>query len=309
MGVITAGSWPKRQVPGVKAWVGEAYKDYPTEYTQFMTVVKSNRRFEEFVSSSEMSLAQQRDEGSAARYDSFEQGFTTRLTYVEYQKGFIITKRAQMDDLYSESLVKKGSKKMARMLMRTKEIVCANLLNNGFGTTGVFGRASELGNQLFKSNHTRVDGGTFSNVLSTAAPLSEAALESMLIGIGQQVDEGGHQIGLKGQKLIVPIQLEYQAERLLANPNRPETSDRDINAIYSMRKLPQGFVVNHYLTDANNWFILTDSDPEEGLILLEREAMEISGDNDFDTDNAKFKAVESYIPSWIDPRRIHGTNP
>jgi hypothetical protein len=308
--LITTGSWPKRLVPGVKGWVMMAMRDLVPEYTQFMHSIKSDRRFEEFVSGTEMSLAQQRDEGDGLRYDSFEQGLTTRLTYVEFVKAFQITKRAQDDDQYGKDLAQKGSKKAARMLMRTKDIVCSNLLNNGFGTSGVFGRSSGLGNQLFSSTQTRGDGGTYSNVLSTAAPLSEAALESMLTAIRQQVDEGGHTLGLKGKKLIVPPALEFQAKRLLGNPNRPATSDRDINAIYALNSLPDGYVVNDHLTDSNNWFILTDGvDPEEGLVLIERNSIAITGDNDFDTDNAKFKAVDSYIPSWINPRIIMGTNP
>jgi phage major head subunit gpT-like protein len=308
-GVMTRGNFAKRMYPGVKAWIQDGYKDYPTEYTEFMKSIKSDRMYEEFVSMGVMGLATIKNEGDSISYDSFGQGFTTRIDPVEYGKGFIITQRLQRDDVYAENLAKKGAAQLVRSLAQTKETLCANVLANGFSAQTANRQNSASDTTLFSTTHTRVDGGTYANKPSTDATLSEAALEQAMIDIGSVKDEGGYPIKIMGKKLIIPIALMFVAERILANKDRPATADRDINALKSMGMLPGGFVVNHYLTSASNYFITTDvNDGDEGLVLVQREAIEVGSDNDFDTGNAKFKAVESYIPSWVDPRAIYGVN-
>lgn len=308
-GVMNRGNFAKRMFPGVKAWVQDGYKDYPTEFTEFMKSVKSDRMYEEFVSMGVMGLATVKNEGDSIAYDSFGQGFTTRIDPLEFGKGFIITKRLQRDDVYAENLAQKGSKQLVRSLAQTKETYCANVLNNGFGAQTANRQNSNSDTTLFSTSHGRVDGGTYANKPTTDASLSEASLEQAMIDIGSLKDEGGYPIKIMARKLIIPIALQFTAERILNNPNRPSTADRDINALYSMGMLPDGIRVNHYLSSSTAYFIITDAnDSEEGMILLEREAIEVGSDNDFDTGNAKFKAGESYIPSWVDSRSVYGVN-
>lgn len=305
-GIITTGSFAKRLWPGVKAWVGAAYKDYAPEYTEFMTEIKSDRRYEEFVSMGGMGLGVIKNEGDAVTYTDFNQGFTTRIVNVEYGLGFIITSRVQADDQYAENLARLGSKKLARSLAQTKETICANILNNGFSAS-----TSHIGGDsttLFTASHVRVDGGSYSNVPSSPASLSEASLEQAEIDISGFVDESGLKIQIRPKKLVIPAALKFTAKRILGNPMRPATADRDINAIYDMNIYEQGFTVNHFLTSTTKYFITTDVDPEEGLVLLSRENIDITSDNDFDTDNAKFKAKERYAADWIDARCAYGVN-
>lgn len=306
---MTRGNFAKRMYPGVKGWIQDGYKDYPTEYTEFMKSVKSDRMYEEFVSMGVMGLATVKDEGDSIAYDSFGQGFTTRIDPLEFGKGFIITQRLQRDDQYAENLAQKGSKQLVRSLAQTKETYCANVLANGFSAQTANRQNSASDTTLFSTSHSRVDGGTYANKPSVDATLSEAALEQAMIDIGSLKDEGGFPVKVMARKLIVPIALQFTAERILNNPNRPSTADRDINALYSMGMLPDGYRVNHYLSSSSNYFIINDINNDgEGLVLVEREAIEVGSDNDFDTGNAKFKAVESYIPSWVDPRCVYGVN-
>lgn len=304
VGVINTGSFPKRLWPGVKAWFGQAYNDYPTEYTEFMDVIKSDKMYEEFVSMGTLGLATVRDEGDATQYGSFAQGFTTRLVHVQYSTGFVITEILQADDQYAENLAKKGSIALARALRQTKETICANVLNNGFSVDATHVGGDGLA--LFSGSHIREDGGTFSNLMSSPVSLSEAGIEQALIDIGNLVDGAGLRIQIMAKKLIIPLALQFTAKRILGNPDRPATADRDINAIYAMGMLKEGYAVDHYLTSSSKWFIKTDA--MDGLVLLERSGVQLTSDNDFDTDNAKFKVKERYIPSFVDPRGAYGVN-
>lgn len=305
---MTRGNFAKRMYLGVKAWVQDGYKDYPTEYTEFMHVVNSDNMYEEYVSMGQMGLATVKNEGDAVQYDSFGMGFTTRLDPLEFAKGFIITKRLQRDDKYAMKLAQKGASQLVRSLAQTKEIYCANLLSNGFGSVTANRSNSAGNNTLFNTAHVREDGGTFANKPTVDASLSEASIEQAMIDIGNFKDTGGYPVAIRAQKLVIPIGLMFTAERILNNPNRPGTADRDINALKNTGMIPQGYTVNHYLSSQTAYFFVTDVKDEEGLILLTRESVETSSDNDFDTDNAKFKAGESYIPGWIDARKVYGVN-
>jgi len=302
MANINTGSFAKALEPGVQKWYGLGYKDYGNQCDEIFEVRTSKRAYEEILSTSMFGLAAVKPEGSAVSYDTAQQGFYTRATHVTYALGFIITKEAIKDNLYME-LAESRAKALGRSKRVTRETVAANVLNRA-DTAGYTGGD---GVTLLSASHPHKAGGTFSNQLATATQLSEAALEQASIDISKWTDDRGLLIAARPQKLVIPADLEFDAERILNTEQRVGTADNDINAIRSTSRVPGGYTVNNYLTDTNMWFLLTDCD--DGMIHYVREADEIGADNDFDTSNAKFKVEgrESFI--WGDPRGIFGSNP
>lgn len=300
MAAIATGNFAQAIWPGINAWYGNAYAEWPQEYDKIFMVEKSNKHHEEDALFSGFGLMSIKGEGSPVSYDTARQGYTTRYTHDTYGLGFVITREMYEDDLYGV-IGKKKARAMARSVRQTKETVCANVLNRGFNTSYLGGD----GKELFATDHPNVSGGTFQNELSTAADLSEAALEQALIDIGKWTDDRGLKAAVRVKRMIVPVDLEWEACRLLETEMRVDTANNDISAIYKKGAVPEGYHVNHYLTDTDAWFLVTDVD--DGLKMFERRADEFTVDNDFDTDNAKYKATSRYVPGWSDPRGAYAS--
>lgn len=297
-GIITTGSFPKALWPGVKKWYGQTYNDYPVEYTELFDTFKSDKSFEEIVGTSGLGLAVQKGEGQPVTYDSEEQGFVSRAQHVNYGLGFIITEEMMDDDQYM-LVGERRSKALARSMRQTKEIVAANMYNRAFNTSYVGGD----GKAMIVSDHPNVSGGTYSNVIATAADLSEASLEQAVIDIEGFTDDRGLLIAVRPKCLIIPRQLAFEAQRILKSELRVNTANNDPNVLRMQGSIPK-VVVNHYLTDTDAWFLRTSV---EGLHYFERKADAFAQDNDFDTSNAKFKATGRYSFIWSDARTIYGS--
>lgn len=300
MGVITSGSFSKALWPGVNAWYGKAYNDYQTEWDKLgFEKNTSKRSYEEDVGLSSFGLAAVKNEGAPISYDSERQGFTSRYNHVVYALGFIVTREAFEDDQY-DVIGSRKAKGLARSMRQTKEIVAANIFNRAF-TSGYTGGDGSI---LCVNSHPNVAGGTWSNVIATAADLSEAALEQAAIDIAAFRDDRGLLVAAKPKKLIIPYQLQFEAARILKTEGRVGTDLNDINAIKTNGIIPE-VVTSHFLTDADAWFIVTDVN--DGLKYFERRGDQFEMDNDFDTENAKFKATARYSFGWSDPRAVYGS--
>lgn len=299
MSLINTGSFAKALWPGVNRWYGKSYNDYPTEYDKIFDVRKSSRAFEEDVGISSFGLAVQKPEGAPIAYDSERQGFISRYQHVVFALGFIITREVMEDDLY-DIVGNRKAAGLARSIRQTKEIFAANVYNRAFNAAFTGGD----GVSMINAAHVNVKGGTYSNTLATAADLSEAAVEQAWIDIGGFTDDAGLLIAARPKKLIIPRQLEFEAARIFKSDLRVGTNNNDINAI---KEMGRGFdiVVNHYLTDPDAWFLVTDV--PNGPTFFERRADEFAMENDFDTENAKFKASSRYSVGWSDPRGIYGS--
>lgn len=304
-GIVNTGSWAKRLWPGVHTWYGDEYGQYGTEYTEIFDITKSDKLYEEFVSMAGTGLGVTKNEGQAITYSSFRQGLTTRLVNVVYGLGFILTHEVQADDQYAMKLAEQGARFLAKSMRQLKETLGANVLNNGFSTDATHVGGDGL--SLFNTAHTTISGVTYQNRPTADADLSEAALEQAEIDIAGMVDEAGLKIAVSPVKLIVPRQLKFTAQRILETPLRVATADNDINAIKSLGIFSGGFTVNHWLTSSKAWFLKTDC--KNGLVMLEREGYESAADNDFDTGNAKFKVMERYFQSFVDPRGAYASSP
>lgn len=298
-GIITSSSFAKLLWPGLNSIYGKAYNDYPVEWDKLFEKNTSDRAYEEDLGLSSFGLASVKSEGAPIVYDTERQGFTSRYNHVVYALGFIITREIYEDDQYGKVGAQKA-KALARSMRQTKEIVGANIYNRAFNSSYVGGD----GKELIATDHPNVAGGTFSNELATPADLSEAALEQAVIDIAGFRDDRGLLIAAKPEKLIIPYQLQFEAKRILDTDLRYQTADNDLNAIKEMG-LFREVVVNHYLTDADAWFIKTNVG--DGLKYFERRGDQFEMDNDFDTENAKFKATARYSFGWSDPRGIYGS--
>lgn len=299
MAVITTGAHPKALWPGVHKFVMNDYNEHPMEYSEIFDVETSEKAYEEDVETTSFGLAPVKSEGSATSYDTHSQGFTKRYTHIAYGLGYIVTREEMDDNLYKTRSFKRG-KSLAFSFRTTKEIVAANVLNRAFNSSYTGGDAKEL----LATDHPTL-AGTFSNELATPADLSEASLEDILIQISTATNSRGLQIGLRGQKLIVPPQEQFTAERILKSTLQNDTANNAINAVRSMGMLPQGYVVNHYLTDSDAWFVKTDA--PDGMRMFTRTPFEFGQDNDFDTKNAKAAGYERYSLGWTDPRGMYGS--
>jgi hypothetical protein len=299
MSVINSGSFAKALWPGVNAWYGKAYGEYETEWPKLFEKNTSTRAFEEDGGVSSFGLALVKHEGSGITYDSERQGFTTRYQHVVYALGFIITREMMEDDLY-DIVGQKKAKGLAMSMRQTKEVVGANVYNRAFNASYTGGD----GVSLVNASHPNVAGGTWSNQIGVAADLSEAALEQAVIDIAAFTNDRGLLINVKPKTLIIPRSLPFEAKRILETVGRPGTNNNDLNALKDMGMIPS-VVMNHYLTDQDAWFIRTNVG--DGMKYFERRADEFDMDNDWDTENAKFKATARYSFGWTDPRGIYGS--
>lgn len=299
MSIINSSSFAKALWPGINAWYGKAYNEYPVEYTKLFETYKSRRAFEEDVGVSSFGLAVVKPEGSPIQYDSERQAYITRYSHVVYALGFMITREIMDDDLY-DVVGQRKAQGLAFSMRQTKEIVAANVYNRAFNSSYTGGD----GKELCATDHPLFAGGTFANELSTAADLSEAALEQAHIDIAGFTNDRGLLISVRPKTLIIPRQLMFEAKRITAPTGRPGTDTNDVNAMKAMGLVPE-VVVNHYLTDTDAWFLRTDA--PHGMKHFERDGDSFDMDNDFDTENAKYKARARYSFGWTDPRGIFGS--
>ena len=288
----------KELEPGLHALFGLEYNNYENQHVEIFDTETSDRAFEEEVMLSGFGEAQVKSEGSAVAFDDANEHFTARYTHETIALAFSITEEAVEDNLY-DSIAKRYTKALARSMAQTKQIKAANILNNAFDTT-TFGD----GQFLIDTDHPTVAAGDQSNKLA-ASDLNETSLEASLIAIGKFQDERGFKIAARGMKLIIPSDLQFVAERLTKTANRVGTSDNDINAVQSMGMMPQGFVVNNFLTDTNAFFIKTDV--PNGLKHFQRAPLKTAMEGDFDTGNMRYKARERYSFGVSDWRGIFGS--
>jgi len=290
----------KELLPGLNALFGMEYARYDDEHTEIYETESSSRSFEEEVKLSGFDAAPVKDEGDAISYDAAQESFTARYNHETIAMGYAITEEAMEDNLY-DSLSARYTKALARAMAHTKQVKAVVPLNNGFTTA----YSSGDGVALFSASHPLVSGGTNSNTQSTAADLNETSLEAAVIQIGKWTDERGLMIAARPQTLVIPPDLQFVATRVMQSELRPGTADNDLNAVRSMGVVPGGTVVNHYLTDTDAWFLLTDV--PNGLKHFNRVALETSMDGDFDTGNVRYKARERYSFGVSDPLGVWGS--
>ena len=290
----------KELLPGLNALFGMEYSRYGEEHKEVFETESSERSFEEETKLSGFSAAPVKNEGSAIAYDNGQEAWTARYTHETIALGFSLTEEAIEDNLY-DSLSSRYTKALARAMAYTKQTKAAAVLNNGFSSSYKGGDGVEL----FSTSHPLVSGGVNSNEPSTPADLNETSLEAAVIQIAGWTDERGLLIAAKPRKLIVPPQLQFVATRLLETELRVGTADNDVNALKTNGSIPEGYRVNHFLTDPDAWFLTTDV--PNGLKHFVRSAMATSMDGDFDTGNVRYKARERYSFGASDPLGVFGS--
>ena len=296
---ISRSQLVKELEPGLNALFGLEYNRYDNEHAEIFVTETSDRAFEEEVMLSGFGTAATKAEGAMVTMDQATEAYTSRYTHNTVALGFAITEEAIEDNLY-DRLAGRYTRALARSMAQSKQITAANVLNNGFDTAnGGDGKA------LMTTDHPLANGGTFRNELSTASDLSETSLEQSLIDIAAFVDERGLKIALQGRKMIIPKELQFTAERIMKSPQRVGTADNDINAMANMGMIPEGYRVNHFLTDTDAFFIMTDA--PNGLKHFVRSPIKTAIEGDFDTGNVRFKARERYSFGFSDPRGIFGS--
>jgi len=302
MAVISTGNVPRLLQEGINSIFGRSYDEHPIEWDKIYADGSSRKAFELDVQLEGMGLAEEKDEGTDVAFDDFSQGFTPKYINLTYAKGYIATEEALEDELYDQLMAK--AQALAFSMTQTKEVVGANILNRGFNSS--FTMPGGDGTELLSTSHSNgPSGGTFSNELAVAANLSEASIEDIMILIGKAEDARGLQIALQGTRLIVPVDLMFEAQRILGSVLQNDTANNATNALRDMKAIRDGFVVNHYLTDTNAWFVKTNV--PRGLRYFTRRPVSFKEDNAFSTGNARFKADERYSFGWTDPRGLFGT--
>ena len=297
---ISRSQLVKELEPGLNALFGLEYSRYENEHAEIFITETSDRAFEEEVMLTGFNGAEVKQEGAPVVFDQASEAYTSRYTHETIALAFAITEEAIEDNLY-DRLASRYTRALARSMANTKQVKAAAVLNNAFNSSFTGGD----GKELIATDHPLANGGTFSNELATAADLNETSLEQSLIDIAAFVDERGLRIAIQGRKLIVPKELQFTAERILKTPLRTATDDNDINAIKNMGMIPEGYRVNHFLTDTDAFFIMTDA--PNGLKHFVRSPIKTAIEGDFDTGNVRFKARERYVFGFSDPRGIFGS--
>tara|TARA_Y100001937_G_scaffold104372_1_gene144273 strand:- start:656 stop:1564 length:909 start_codon:yes stop_codon:yes gene_type:complete len=290
----------KELVPGLHALFGLEYERYPAEYEEIFDTESSERAFEEEVMLTGFGEAPVKSEGSMVTYDTAQESFTARYSHETIALAFSLTEEAIEDNLY-DTLSSRYTRALARSMMTTKNIKGANILNNAFSSSFLGGD----GKELCATDHPTVGNETQRNELSTAADLNETSLEQSLIDIAAFEDERGLKINAQARKLIIPTALQFVADRLLETPGRTGTADNDINAVRNMGMVPEGYTVNHYLTDTDAFFLKTDV--PNGLKHFVRTPVSTNMEGDFETGNVRYKARERYSFGFSDWRAIFGS--
>jgi len=296
---ITRAQLAKELEPGLNALFGLEYDRYEREHSEIFDEESSDRAFEEEVMLAGFSTAPVKAEGAAITFDDAQETYTARYTHETIALAFSITEEAVEDNLY-DRLAARYTRALARSMSQTKQVKAASILNNAFSTSYPVGD----GAALCSSAHPAISGNQ-RNQLSTAADLNETSLEQMLIDIAGLTDERGLKIAVRGMKLMIPKELQFVAERVLNSNLRPGTADNDVNAMKSMGMLPDGAVVNHFLTDTDAYFVKTDA--PNGFKLFQRTPLRTAMEGDFDTGNMRYKARERYSFGVSDWRCVFGT--
>ena len=294
---ISRAQLAKELEPGLNALFGMEYARYENEHAEIFETEASDRAFEEEVLIVGFGNARDKSEGQGVAYDQASEGFTARYTHETVALAFSLTEEAVEDNLY-DRLGARYTKALARSMAHTKQVKAANVLNNAFSSSFLGGD----GKSIVATDHPLAGGGTFSNRPSAFSDLNETSLENALISISTFVDDRNMILALQGTKLVVPPQLQFVADRLLETPGRVETADNDINAIRNMGLLPQGYAVNHFLTDTDAFFVLTDC--PDGFKHFERSPIATSMEGDFNTGNVRYKARERYSFGFSNPRAV-----
>lgn len=299
MAAVSRAQLLKELLPGLNSIFGDEYKTYPDEHTQVYKTESSERSFEEDLKIGDMGAAAVKPEGQAVQYDGGQEAWSARFTHETIALAFAITQEAMEDNLYAD-LGKRYSKLLARSMAHTKQVKSVVPLNDGFTsyTTGD-------GVYLFSTSHPLLSGGTNANRPAVGADLNETSLENAAIDIQGWLTERGLKVMANPRKLIIPRQLAFVATRLLKTELRIATADNDVNALKAMSTVPEGYAVNHWLTDTNAWFLTTDV--PNGLKHFQRVGIENSMDGDFDTGNVRYKARERYSFGVSDPLGIYGS--
>ena len=295
---INRAQLAKELEPGLNALFGMEYARYEAEHAEIYDTESSDRAFEEETLIVGFGNAEVKSEGSGVRFDNANEGYTSRYTHETVALAFALTEESVEDNLY-DRLGARYTKALARSMANTKQIKAASVLNNAFSTTGGDGVS------LINTSHPLGGGGTLANRETTMADLNETSLEDALINISTLTDDRGLNIALRGMKLIVPPQLQFVADRLLQTPGRVGTSDNDINSIKNQGMIPDGYVVNHYLTDTDAFFLKTDC--PDGFKYFERSPMQTALEGDFDTGNMRYKARERYSFGYSNFRAVYGS--
>ena len=290
----------KELEPGLNALFGMEYARYENQHSEIFTTETSDRSFEEEVMLSGFGAAPTKSEGTGVAFDDANEAYTARYNHETVALAFSITEEAVEDNLY-DRLSARYTKALARSMAHTKQVKAAAVLNNAFDSTVTGGD----GKELCATDHPLTNGSTFANEPSTAAALNETSLDDALIKIAGFVDERGLIVALRGMKLIIPRQLQFVAERIMNSTLRVGTSDNDANALKNMGMLPEGYVVNDFLTDTDAFFIMTDT--PRGFLHFERVALSTGMEADFDTGNMRYKARERYSFGFSDPRCVFGS--
>ena len=298
---ISRAQLVKELEPGLNALFGLEYKRYDSEHEEIYSKESSDRAFEEEVMLSGFANADVKQEGQGVSFDEAQETFTARYTHETVALAFAITEEAMEDNLY-DRISSRYTKALARSMANAKQVKGAAPLNNGLPGVATFNTGD--GVSLINGSHPTL-AGTFSNTLTTAADLNETSLEQAMIDIAAFTDERGLKIAARGMKMIIPSALQFTAERILKSPGRVGTADNDINALKNMGMIPQGYRVNHYVTDTDAWYIITDV--PNGMKYFDRAPLKTAMEGDFDTGNVRYKARERYSFGCSDPRGIYAS--
>jgi len=295
---INRAQLAKELEPGLNALFGMEYSRYENEHAEIFDQETSDRAFEEEVMLVGFGEAAVKQEGAAVQFDTAQESFTARYSHETVALAFSLTEEAVEDNLY-DTLSARYTRSLARSMAYTKQTKAANILNNAFSTAGGDGVS------LVNTAHPTALGGTFSNRSSTDADLNETSLEQAMIDIAGFIDERGLKIAMQGRKLIIPVNIQFVADRILNSTLRVGTSDNDINALRNMGMLPDGYTINHYLSDTDAYFIKTDA--TNGFKHFVRAPLTTGMEGDFDTGNMRYKARERYSFGFSDPRCVYGS--
>jgi len=298
---ISRAQLVKELEPGLNALFGLEYKRYDNESSEIYATESSDRAFEEEVMLSGFANADVKAEGAGVSFDEAQETFTARYTHETVALAFAITEEAMEDNLY-DRISSRYTKALARSMANAKQVKGAAPLNNGLPGVATFKTGD--GVSLINASHPTI-AGTFSNTLSTAADLNETSLEQAMIDIAAFTDERGLRIAAQARKMIIPSALQFTAERVLKSPGRVGTADNDINALKNLGMIPQGYRVNHFVTDTDAWYIITDV--PNGMKYFDRAPLKTAMEGDFDTGNVRYKARERYSFGCSDPRGIYAS--
>lgn len=306
MAATTSGAFAKALWPGIDNWFQEGYEEHSEEYSRIFSVSTSGKKFEQTVGMSGMGLASIKAEGESFQVDDVQQTYINQYTHAVYTNGLVVTREAFEDNQYSLDVFKPRSRALAMSMRQTMEYIGANVLNNAFSTSFTMGSGSDAA-ALCSASHGNGPYGASGSNLMTAADISELQIENMVVAINNTTDARGLKIAVRPDKLIIPAELDPEAHRILDSSMQNDTSNNAVNVLNSQRMVPGGIMVCHYLTDTDAYFMTTSITKQgNGLRWFNRRALEFSVDNEFDTENAKFKASFRVSAGWDDWRGVTG---